>query len=259
MKAIRMTSQHFIAAQQYFENSSLQKDHADELLDMLNVPEGRLVLDLGCGTGHLATALSHLVGPHGKVVAVDPDADRIALAKKNNARHNIKYLVADDQSFLGEEYDLIILNHVIQWIKDKRAAFNRIFSKLAPGGTLGVVTYDGTPSFPEVVRNGLSFLVSPDFEHNFFYKTMVYKEEQFYKTLASEIGFESASAKTVSKGLRFQSVSQFLDFWAGVSHGAFSVDDINKKKIEHFTKNHENELLTSATVFATLCMTFKKQ
>ena len=253
-----MISQYYIAAQHYFENSSLQKEHADELLDMLNVPEGGIVLDLGCGTGHLATVLSHLVGPRGKVVAVDPDADRISVAKKNNARQNVEYVIANDQSFPGEGYDLIVLNHVIHWIKDKRAAFNRIFSKLAPGGTLGVVTYDGTPTFPEAVSNGLSFLVSPDFEHNFFHKTMVYKGEQFYKTLASEIGFESTSAKIVSKELRFQSVSQFLDFWAGVSHGQFSTNDISKKKIETFTKKHENELLSSVTVLATMCMTFKK-
>ena len=253
-----MTSVKSIAAQLYFENSALQKDHANELLDMLNVPQGGLVLDLGCGTGHLATVLSHLVGPNGRVVAVDPDAERIAVAMKNNARPNIQYSVADDQSFPGEGYDLVILNHVIHWIKDKRAVLNRIFNKLSPGGTLGVVTYNGTPTFPQPVRYGLSYLVSPDFEHNFFYKTMVYEKELFYKTLASQVGFKNASAKTVSKELQFQGVDQFLDFWAGVSHGEFSVDDISKEKIKTFTKNQEGELLASVTVFATLCMTFRK-
>ena len=74
-----------IAAQLYLENSLLQKDHADELMSMLSVPYGGLVLDLGCGTGHLATILSDLVGPEGRVVAVDPDAERIKISKRENS------------------------------------------------------------------------------------------------------------------------------------------------------------------------------
>ena len=51
-------------------------------MKILKVPTGAVVLDLGCGTGHLATVLSELVGPGGRVVAVDPDAKRIEEAKE---------------------------------------------------------------------------------------------------------------------------------------------------------------------------------
>ena len=36
---------------------------------------GDIILDLGCGTGDLSAYLAELVGPNGKVVAVDPDKD----------------------------------------------------------------------------------------------------------------------------------------------------------------------------------------
>ena len=164
-----MTSLKLIAAQHYYETSAIEGEQADELLDMLNVPDGGLVLDLGCGTGHLATVLSHLVGPHGKVVAVDPDADRIALAKKKNARPNIEYLVADDQSFPGKGYDLIISNQVIHWIKDKKSVLSRTYNKLAPGGSFGFVTYGSTLVLPEAISEGFRVLVGPDFEYDLFY------------------------------------------------------------------------------------------
>ena len=253
-----MTSVKSIAAQQYLKNSSLQKDHADELLDMLNVPEGGLVLDLGCGTGHLATVLSHLVGPHGKVVAVDPDADRIALAKKNNARHNIEYLVANDQSFPGEGYDLIVSIHVIHWIKDKRAALTNIYNKLAPGGSLGFVTYNGTPHHPQAISKGLSILVSPDFEYDLVYRRMTFEKEQYYETTATTVGFETVATKTVPKEKQFESISEFLVFWAAVSHGGFDVSAISKSKIQSYIENHEKELLAATVHLSTLCMALKK-
>ncbi len=90
------------AAQLYLENSLLQKDHADELMSMLSVPYMVDCLDLGCGTGHLATILSDFVGPEGQVVAVDPDAERIKIANRENSRPNIEYSVANDQTFPGQ-------------------------------------------------------------------------------------------------------------------------------------------------------------
>ena len=92
------------AAQLYLENSLLQENHAAELMSMLRVPYGGLVLDLGCGTGHLATILSDLVGPEGQVVAVDPDAERIKVANRENSRPNIQYSVAKlmTKHFLGK-------------------------------------------------------------------------------------------------------------------------------------------------------------
>ena len=133
----------------YHNNSGVQKYNNSELLKLISIPPKAKVLDIGCGTGNLTTALSELVGPNGQVVAVDPDSQRIEFAKKENARPNIEYLVGDDQSFPGEDYDFIVLANVIHWIKDKRRLFENIHKKLAENGTLAFVTLDG--------RKGLQF------------------------------------------------------------------------------------------------------
>ena len=206
-----MSTTKAIAAQLYLENSFLQKDHADELMSMLSVPYGGLVLDLGCGTGHLATILSDLVGPEGRVVAVDPDAERIKVAKRENSRPNIQYCVANDETLSRENYNLIVATHVIHWIKNKQALFNRLYSKLASGGSFGFITYDGPPSYPQIVSKCLSVLVSPDFEENLVYTRMSFKTKESYHTLANLAGFNVASAKVVHRELTFVSVDEFLE------------------------------------------------
>ncbi len=235
------------AAQLYLENSLLQEDHAAELMSMLRVPYGGLVLDLGCGTGHLATILSDLVGSEGQVVAVDPDAERIKVAKRENSRPNIQYSVANDETFPGEGYDLVVSTHVIHWIKNKQTLFNRLYSKLAPGGSFGFVTYDGPPNHPQIVRKGLSVLVSPDFE-----------KKETYHILANSAGFNVASAKVVYKELPFGNVDEFLEFWSGVSHGDFSVNDVDEIKLNIFKEKHEKDLVSNPINLETLCLVMEK-
>ncbi len=103
----------------YHNNSGVQKYNNSELLKQISIPPKAKVLDIGCGTGNLTTALSELVGPNGQVVAVDPDSQRIEFAKKENARPNIEYLVGDDQSFPGEDYDFIVSGNALTGLKTR--------------------------------------------------------------------------------------------------------------------------------------------
>ncbi len=246
------------AAQLYLENSLLQKDHAAELMSMLSVPYSGLVLDLGCGTGHLATILSDLVGPEGQVVAVDPDAERIKVANRENSRPNIQYSVANDETFPGEGYDLVVSTHVIHWIKNKQALFNRLYSKLAPGGSFGFVTYDGPPNHPQIVRTSLSVLISPDFENNYIFTKMKFEKKETYHILANSAGFNVASAKVVHKELHFGNVDKFLEYWSGVSHGDFSVNDVDEIKLKIFKEKHEKDLVSNPINLETLCLVVEK-
>ena len=102
------------------------------------------MLDLGCGTGHFARVLSE---PEGRVVAVDPDAERIKIAKESSKKPNIKFLVENDQTFPGQDYNLVFCNHVIQRVMDKAALFKRLHDKLRSGGSFVFLTFDGTPEF----------------------------------------------------------------------------------------------------------------
>ena len=183
----------------YHNNSAVQRYNNSELLKLFSIPPNAKVLDLGCGTGLLTVSLSELVGPNGQVVAVDPDAQRIEFAKKENTRPNIEYLVGDDQSFPGEDYDFIVSGNAVHWIKNKRALFENVHKKLAENDAFAFVTLDGKKrlNFQPAAKKAFAELFSPDFEENVLFKTLLYEDESTYRELAKSFQFEVSSATTI--------------------------------------------------------------
>jgi ubiquinone/menaquinone biosynthesis C-methylase UbiE len=58
-----------------------------QIIDWLQPLEGRQVLDVGCGTGDDSREIARLVGPKGRVVAIDFSAAMITEARKRNAKY----------------------------------------------------------------------------------------------------------------------------------------------------------------------------
>ena len=112
--------------------------------------EGRVVLDLGCGTGRDAYILSQLVGKEGFVIGVDITDEQLAVARKHcdgqmrrfgYDKPNVEFkkgFIEDLQS-LGikdNSVDVVISNCVINLSPDKKSVFSEIFRVLKPGGEL---------------------------------------------------------------------------------------------------------------------------
>ena len=119
---------------------------------------------MGYGTGNVTKILSERVGPEGRIIAVDPDKERLQIARKNYSASNIEYIKADDKTFPEGQYDLIFANAVIHWIQDKRALFEKVYKNLKVGGRFAFVTPDGVPNVNHgIVKRLFGELVSPDF------------------------------------------------------------------------------------------------
>ncbi len=110
--------------------------------------EGCTVLDLGCGTGRDVYLASKLVGPNGKVIGVDMNADQIAVAEKyheqmakewgyDNVVFKQGYIEALDEIGIEDNsVDVVISNCVINLSPDKEAVFSEIWRVLKIGGEL---------------------------------------------------------------------------------------------------------------------------
>ena len=93
------------------------------------------VLDLGCGTGALAVALSG-----GRtVVGVDPAAPMLDIARGKAGADGVDFIEGDARALrLGRRFDLVVLTgHAFQVFlekEDRRAALATIAAHLAPAG-----------------------------------------------------------------------------------------------------------------------------
>ena len=100
--------------------------------------EGIRVLVLGCGTGRDAYIASKFVGEDGMVIGVDPDADKIAVARKH-APANCQFIVSELtnlEAIVDSETDLVISNCGISAPINTQAVLNEVWRVLAYGGEL---------------------------------------------------------------------------------------------------------------------------
>ena len=106
---------------------------------------GDKVLDMGCDTGHVSKYIADIVGPDGLVVAVDPDAERIKIAKQNyKAIINLQFYVGDSVTGFPHDnepyYDFHISICVFHWVPhdEKIIYLRKAFTCLKFEGRLAI-------------------------------------------------------------------------------------------------------------------------
>lgn len=230
-----------MAASCYDQNSTLQRRQGLKLIERLSVKKGHCVLDLGCGTGQLALVLSEKVGEEGRIVAIDPEEERIKLAQERNNASNIEYTVASDKNFPEDQkYDIVICTSAIHWIEDKTTTFNKVYANLKPGGQFGFTTLDN-PAMPVILKEMLEMCSSETVKSTV--DTLHFESAEFYKELAKSAGFEIFFIDVYESNFSFPDIDAFVNYWHGVFHGKLesessAVEGIKRKykdqKVDYF-------------------------
>jgi arsenite methyltransferase len=139
-------------AQTYEQAGIVQFHHGKFLIGPLALRHGENVLDIGAGTGRLAEFVATLVGPHGRVIGIEPLESRVAIARlRQSETLTFETGRAEDLSrFDDEAFDAVYLNSVFHWIADKPRTLREIHRVLQPGGRLGLNVQD--PARPHESR-----------------------------------------------------------------------------------------------------------
>jgi trans-aconitate methyltransferase len=138
----------------YARDSSAQRSAADALLALAPVGPREDVLDVGCGTGALASRLR--AATSGRVVAVDPSPGMIEAARRDvPAGVELARLAAEELPYEGE-FDLVVSNSALHWFRDVPGALARIRRALRPGGRAALqapATRAYVPEFVEAMED----------------------------------------------------------------------------------------------------------
>ncbi len=118
---------------------------------------GQAVLDIGCGPGTITADLAELVGPEGRVVAVDTSAEVLERAAEYVAGRGPAAEVVFEQAdvhrlpYRDGEFDVVHAHQVLQHVADPVAALREMRRVTAPGGVVAArdVDYASMTWFPD--------------------------------------------------------------------------------------------------------------
>ena len=108
---------------------------------------GERVLDLGTGTGAGAAQAERVVGPAGRVVAVDISSEMLAVADQRAQRDGLRYELREGRAEAipagDEEFDAVIASLSLMYVIDREAAARELARVLRPGGRLAAAVWAG--------------------------------------------------------------------------------------------------------------------
>ena len=216
--------------------SQYQKYAGMQLIKKLKIKSGSTVLDLGCGTGSLAKVLSTQVGANGRVIAVDPDEKRLEIAVQKYSSANIEFIKANDKSFPLGKYDVVFCNDSIQWIRDKKGLYRRVYQNLLPGGCFAISTPDTSFPIPHIGEKFFDNLLGPGFLPRMNKQVMTYLSANDYKHMADDTGFQITSMSSENIVLYWTDLDHYIDAMYGWFGGEFDPSQLHENALNQLRK-----------------------
>jgi len=152
------------------------------------VRPGELMLDIGCGSG-LSLLEARALRAEVSGIEADPNVRRIA--DELGLRIHIGSLL--DEPFAGEQFDLVVLNQVIEHMPDPALTLDRLRSRLRPGGRI-VLVFPNVESFWRKLSGDrwINWHI-PYHLHHF--------SRSGFGCMAARLGYEVRSVRTITPNL----------------------------------------------------------
>ncbi|MEQ8155388.1 MAG: malonyl-ACP O-methyltransferase BioC [Clostridiaceae bacterium] len=143
-------------ASTYYQYANVQKRMGDVLIELLfeggkDAHEVKNILEIGCGTGYLTSALTELF-PSAHITAVDIAPGMISEIKHKFKGCSVDFICDDiEEMELDDTYDMIISNAAFQWFNHTSLTIRKLYDALNAGGTLCFSTF-GMHTFRELTE-----------------------------------------------------------------------------------------------------------
>jgi len=139
-----------------FDNPLRRLVHDPAFLFRGLVTAGQTVVDIGCGLGYFSLALAEIVGPRGKVIAVDVQPEMVRRARRRAERRGvadrIEFRVCSPGSLgVAGPADFALAFWMVHEVADPGALLTEVRSFLRPSGHLLIAEPKGHVSLRRFV------------------------------------------------------------------------------------------------------------
>lgn len=189
------------------------------VMSTAGVATGFQVLDVATGTGDAAIHAADLVGPSGRVVAVDISEPMLREAAAKAGGRQIEFLEADAQHlpFAESTFDAIVCLFGLMFLPDQVAALNDFRRMLRPKGAVVATCWDRPvrASFAGIVAEALCVQLPADRDD--LLRPFSLSDPQANIALFKAAGFADVQIALETQVSRFTSFAD--DFWEPIEAG----------------------------------------
>jgi SAM-dependent methyltransferase len=197
---------------------------SDRLMELAHIAPGYTVLDVATGIGEPAMTAVNLVGPKGRVVAIDQAPQMLEVARERMQAAGIETveLMEGDAEVVPlppDSFDAVVCRWGLQFFHTPVDTLARLRTSLVPGGWLAVAVWGEPSQVPiialpfSVFSRGLSQSPSPPSGPNPFALSELRKLER----VLSDAGFTSVQCEPFTVTFEFASVDELLGHLEDVS------------------------------------------
>ncbi len=127
---------------------ALFQEWCPRVLAAADVKPGQQVVDIACGTGALAKAVSENVAPNGKTVGIDINEGMLDIARSKSCSVEWINAPAEALPFNDEHFDCVVSQFGLMYFENQESAIREMMRVLKPGGSLAVVVWNRLDNNP---------------------------------------------------------------------------------------------------------------
>ena len=174
------------------------------------------------------------------MIGIDPDLERLEVARKKYQSSNIEYLEGRAENIPGDNYDVVFTNYVLHWCKDPDLVFKNVYRSLKSGGKFGFVVNVYFDVVPTIFT---SDMVSSEIEEAFKGRMHPLTIDQ-YKNLLTTNNFEIVYAQESQREWKFTDVFNFIEILRAHTHGDFDMTHFNVDVMKQYHGEGEVKVIT---------------
>jgi len=112
------------------------------VVEAANIQKGHRVIDVACGTGALAIAVSDHIGTEGTTVGIDINEGMLNIAQSKSSSVDWINAPAEALPFEDDHFDCAVSQFGLMYFENQELAIREMMRVLHPGGSLAVVVWD---------------------------------------------------------------------------------------------------------------------